>query len=200
MRADLIKTELVQGPAELPVTVAQVRRNVWEIHDPDATDDTFFGELLERATAHVETITGRKLVSQTWCGYLDTWPVGGSAIGLPFGRVTRITGFNWLGDDGVAHVLTERVDYAASLVGCFPAIVPLGSWPVGSLYVVDPIRIEFIAGFGPASAVPADLKHAILLLAAHWYRHREIVRVSNNITPVPKAFDDLVGPWRIMRV
>jgi len=200
MRSELTKTELIQGPTELPVTVAELRRNVWEIYDADAADDTYFGELLGRATAHVETITSRKLVSQTWCGYLDAWPIGTASIELPFGKATEVTGFSWLGDDAVNHVLTAGVDYATSLVGYFPKVVPVSSWPAGSLFVVDPIRIEFVAGFGPASAVPADLKHAILLLAAHWYRHRELVRVSNNITPVPRTFDDLVGPWRIMKV
>lgn len=200
MRSHLNNTELVQGPATLPATVAELRRNVWDIQDPDATDDTYFSELLGRATAHVETITGRKLVSQTWRGYLDFWPIGAGAIELPFGRATQVNSFKWLGEDGAEHTLTAGVDYVASLVGYFPKVVPVSSWPAGSLFVVDPIRIEFVAGFGAAAAVPADLRHAVLLLAAHWYRHREIVRISNNISPVSRTFDDLVGPWRLVRV
>ncbi|MGV0961863.1 MAG: head-tail connector protein [Limnohabitans sp.] len=192
--------ELVEGPAALPVTAAELRRNSWEIYEADATDDTFLTELLTRATAHVETITSRKLVSQTWRGYLDTWPIGGAPIELPFGRVTLITRFNWLGDDAIDHVMTASVDYIASLAGYFPKVVPVSAWPSGSLFVVDPIRIEFVAGFGAAAAVPNDLKQAILLLAAHWYKNREIARIGNIVSPHSHVFDALVGPWRIRGV
>jgi len=196
-----MNTELVTAPATLPVTVAELRRNVWEVYETDANSDTYFSELLERATAHVQTITGRKLVSQTWRGYLDTWPDAGGAIELPFGRVSSISRFAWLGDDAVDHILTASTDYIASLAGYWPKVVPVsGSWPAGALFVVDPIRIEFVAGFGVAAVVPADLKQAILLLAAHWYKNREIVRVGNMVSALPQAFDALVGPWRIRGV
>ena len=195
-----MNTELVEAPETLPVTAAELRRNSWEIYEADATDDTFLGELLTRATAHVETITSRKLVSQTWRGYLDAWPAGGAPIELPFGRVTEVTRFNWLGDDAIDHVMSESTDYIASLVGYFPKVVPVRSWPAGSLFVVDPIRIEFVAGFGTADKVPHDLKQAILLLAAHWYKNREIVRIGNIVSHLPQAFDALVGPWRIRGV
>ena len=194
--------ELVTGPETLPVTVEELRRNCWEIFEREAAgDDTFFEELLARATAHVETMTSRKLVSQTWRGYLDAWPQRGGVIELPFGRVTEITRFNWLGEDGVDHVMTASVDYVASLAGYFPKVVALGAWPSGSLFPVDPIRVEFVAGFGNAAAVPADLKQAILLCASAWYRNRESYRVSGYaVNPLPQAFDALIGPWRITGV
>lgn len=195
-----MNTELVEAPEEMPVQAAELRRNSWEIYEADVTDDTFLDELIVRATAHVETITSRKLISQTWRGYLDAWPASGGPIELPFGRVTSITRFNWLGDDAIDHVMSEPTEYVASLAGYFPKVVPVTSWPSGALFVVDPIRIEFVAGFGPASAVPADLKQAILLLAAHWYKNREIARIGNIVSPHPQAFDALVGPWRIRGV
>lgn len=195
-----MNTELVTAPGTLPVTVNELRRHVWEVYDRDSTDDTYFTELLTRATAHVETITSRKLVSQTWRGYLDEWPAQGAAIELPFGRVTSITRFNWLGDDAVDHIMTASTDYIASLAGYWPKVVPVAAWPSGGLFQVDPIRVEFVAGFGAAAAVPAEIKQAILMLAAHWYKNREIVRVGNIVSGLPRAFDALVGPWRIRGV
>lgn len=192
--------ELVTGPTSLPVDADAFRRHAWEVYDQDAEDDTYIDELLERATAHVETITSRKLVSQTWRAYLDAWPVNGASIELPFGRVLSVTRFNWLGDDAVDHTLVENTHYAVFVVGWFPKVVPIGGWPTGSLFVVDPIRIEFVAGFGAAAAVPADLKSAILILAAHWYKNREIVRVGNIVSKLPASFDALVAPWRIRGV
>jgi uncharacterized phiE125 gp8 family phage protein len=195
-----VNTDLVTAPSTLPVTVAELRRHVWEVYDRDATDDTYFTELLARATDHVETITSRKLVSQTWRGYLDAWPDGGAAIELPFGRVISITRFNWLGEDAVDHTMTASTHYIASLAGYWPKVVAVTAWPTGALFPVDPIRIEFVAGFGAAAVVPAGLKQAILMLAAHWYKNREIVRVGNIVSSLPHAFDHLVGPWRIRGV
>lgn len=195
-----MNTELVEAPGTLPVTAAEFRRQAWEIYDADASSDVYITELLGRATAHVETITSRKLVSQTWRAYLDEWPECSGAIELPFGRVTAISRFNWLGEDAVDHTMTANTDYIAALTGYFPKVVPVSSWPSVGLFQVDPIRIEFVAGFGAAAAVPVDLKHAILLLAAHWYKNREIVRVGNIVSSLPRAFDALVGPWRIRRV
>ena len=45
-------------------------------------------------------------------------------------------------------------------------------------------------------AAPADLKQAILMLAAHWYENREatIVGVSSNL--VPFGYQDLVVSHR----
>ena len=192
--------ELVIAPTSLPVDAEAFRRHAWEVYDQDAEDDTFIDELLERATAHVETITNRKLVSQTWRGYLDAWPCGNAPIELPFGRVSSVTRFNWLGADAVDHSLTENTHYAVSVVGWCPKVVPITAWPSGSLFVVDPIRIEFVAGFGSASAVPGDLKASILILAAHWYKNREIVRVGNIVNRLPTSFDALVAPWRIRHV
>lgn len=192
--------ELVTGPASLPVDAEAFRRHAWEVYDQDAEDDTYIDELLERATAHVETITSRKLVSQTWRGYLDSWPCGNAPIELPFGRVSAVTRFNWLGDDAVDHTLTENTNFAVSVVGWFPKVVPIDGWPTGSLFVVDPIRIEFVAGFGAASAVPSDIRSAILILAAHWYKNREIVRVGNIVSQLPTSFDALIAPWRIRGV
>ena len=192
--------ELVTAPTALPVDAEAFRRHAWEVYDQDAEDDTYLEELLERATAHVETITNRRLVSQTWRGYLDAWPSGNGPIGLPFGRVASVTRFNWMGDDAVDHTLVENTHYAVSVAGWFPKVVPIGGWPAGSLFVVDPIRVEFVAGFGAAAAVPADLKSAILILAAHWYKNREIVRIGNIVSPMPTSFDALVAPWRIRGV
>lgn len=195
-----MQLELVTAPTALPVDADAFRRHAWEVYEQDAEDDTYIEELLERATAHVETVTNRRLVSQTWRGYLDSWPASGGPIELPFGRVTAVTRFNWMDADAIDHTMTASTHYIAALHGWFPKLVPVTAWPTGSLFVVDPIRVEFTAGFGGAAAVPADLKTAILHLAAHWYKNREIVRVGNMVSPLPAVFDTLVAPWRIRNV
>lgn len=195
-----MQTDLVTAPTSFPVDADALRRHVWEVYDSEAEDDTFFEELIARATAHVETITSRRLVSQTWRAYLDAWPVANGPILLPFGKVTAVTRFNWLGEDAIDHTMVANTDYAVSVVGYWPKVWPISGWPYAPLFVVDPIRVEFTAGFGAAADVPADLKAAILILAAHWYKNREIVRVGNVVSSLPTSFDALVAPWKIRHV
>ena len=195
-----MQCELVTAPTSLPVDASAFRRHAFEVYEQDKEDDVFIDALLASATAHVETITSRKLVSQTWRGYLDAWPACGSPVTLPFGRVTSIIRFNWMGEDAVDHTMEIGVDYHASLKGYWPCVVPVASWPSNPLFAVDPIRVEFVAGFGSPAEVPADICRAILQLAAHWYKNREIVRVGNMVSTLPTVFDALIAPWRIRGV
>ena len=59
--------------------------------------------------------------------------------------------------------------------------------------------IEFDAGFGPAwSDVPADLRQAVLLLAAEFYEHRHDDGRSG--TGFPPGVGALIERWRQVRV
>lgn len=44
--------------------------------------------------------------------------------------------------------------------------------------------------------VPADLKEAVTMLAAHWYENREATLVGVSMVPVPLGFDDLIRSHR----
>jgi uncharacterized phiE125 gp8 family phage protein len=63
------------------------------------------------------------------------------------------------------------------------------------------IEIDFTAGFGASSAsVPAPLKHALLLLTAHWYEHRDPVEIGSPAARIPDAVSDLIQPFRKIRL
>lgn len=197
MRPELTKTELIQGPAELPISAAEIRTHLWTIY-PEKTTDEYLELLIKAATSHVETVTWRKLVAQKWRLYLDRWPVGG--IVLPFGSVVSVEMVKWLDGDGVDHTLVSGSDYLPAVVGPEPMVMPLGTgWPSGTLFDVDPIRVEFTAGFGGKDKVPDDIRQAIQLLAAHWYEVREAVVVGTTVRKVPFAVDALIGPWKVRR-
>lgn len=197
MRPDLTKTELIEGPAELPVTNDELRINLWEIY-PEKTTEAYLTMLIKAATNHVETITWRKLVAQKWRLYLDAWPAGG--ILLPFGSVRSIELVKWLDADGVDHELVDGNEYLPAVFGPEPMVLPVaGRWPFGELFDADSIRVEFTAGFGTADQVPEEIRQAICMLAAHWYATREAVIVGTTVRKVPLAFDDLIGPWKVRR-
>jgi uncharacterized phiE125 gp8 family phage protein len=58
-----------------------------------------------------------------------------------------------------------------------PAIIRASAnatWPT-TYDRLNAVAVEFVAGYGVASSVPQDAKHAIKLLAAHWYINGEAV-------------------------
>ena len=58
------------------------------------------------------------------------------------------------------------------------------------------IEIDITAGFGDAAAdVPEPLRHAIRLLAAHWYDNRGVVAAGARAT-VPSTVAALLVPYR----
>lgn len=188
------KTALLEAPATLPVTAAELRSHIWTLY-PD-TEDSQLEMYIKAATSHIETITWRRLVSQQWRLYLQDWPAYG--IALPFGSVRSLDAVRWLDDDGVDHELAVSDDYIPAIVGPDPMVIPVDdSWPAGTLFDVDAIRVDFTAGFGAAADVPADLRHAIMLLAAHWYEVREAVMVGTTVRKVPYAVDALIAPWKV---
>jgi uncharacterized phiE125 gp8 family phage protein len=48
--------------------------------------------------------------------------------------------------------------------------------------------------------VPAPLRHALLLLVAHWYEHRDPGEIGSDHARVPAAVSDLMQPFRKMRL
>jgi|LGVF01.2.fsa_nt_gb uncharacterized phiE125 gp8 family phage protein len=193
-----MKLERVTPPTATPVSIDDLLDHLWTVYDN--TKDAYLQKLLTGATNHVETVTGRKLVSQVWRGYLQAWPLSGEPIMLPYGRIVSVDEFNWLDVDGNDHTLTASTDYLPAVIGPEPQVIPITSWPSEALFIVDPIRIKFTAGFGTPAEVPDDLRHAISMLAAHWYENRESTITGTMISKVPMAFDSLVSPWRMRHV
>jgi uncharacterized phiE125 gp8 family phage protein len=59
------------------------------------------------------------------------------------------------------------------------------------------LEIDYVAGHGEdAAAVPADLKHACLVLVGYWFENRDAVIVAGSGSVVPAGFDRLVAPYR----
>lgn len=204
MNRERTKTQLLEGPTTggespvevLPVSADELRAHLWTIY-PEKTTDAYLSLLIKAATSHIETLTWRKLITQKWRLYLNQWPR--RCIYLPYGVVQSVEAVRWLDVDGVDHQL-DTDDYIAAVVGPEPMVLPAGgSWPSGQLFDAESIRVDFTCGFGDPADVPAEIRQAIQLLAAHWYETREAVIVGTTVRKVPFAVDALIDPWKIRR-
>ena len=150
---------LIAGPGEEPVSLAEARAFCRIEH---AEEDALMGALIAAARLHVESATGRALVTQSWRLVLNR--VHGLVVPLPVVPVASLIE----APDG-AVLQGDSVLLAAA---------------------VDALSIDYTAGYGAAEDVPQDLKHAVLLLVAYWYEHRD------GLTTAPAVFEQLIAGYR----
>ncbi len=59
------------------------------------------------------------------------------------------------------------------------------------------MKVTFVAGYGVASAVPASIKQAALLLAGQMYANRGDASVEGAERAMPEAAKRLLMPFRL---
>jgi uncharacterized phiE125 gp8 family phage protein len=180
---------LLAGPAEEPVSLADAK--AFLRLDSDA-EDALVTTLIAAARLHVEAVTARALVRQQWRLVLDAWPA--DAVSLPVTLLIELSAvrvFDIDDDDTeltLGQFLTEpgRVLVPATVDG------PVARARLG-------IEIDYVAGYGDAADVPADLKRAVLALVAHWFEHRDVAVVGAGGV-APAGFDRMIENYRLVRL
>jgi len=187
---------LLAGPAEEPVSLAEAK--AFLRLDADHYDGLVL-TLIAAARLHVESITGRALVTQSWRLVLDAWPED-RAVTLPVSplvSLTSVTAFDEQGDDQAVPLAQFEAPTAVT-----PArlILPRTIAGMPALRERFGIEIDYVAGFGAAIDVPSDLKRGVLALVAHWFEHRDAVLVAGSGAVIPPGFGQMISPYRQVRL
>lgn len=177
---------LLAGPAEEPVSLAETK--AFLRLDGDA-EDGLVTALIAAARLHVEATTGRALVRQSWRLVLDAWP---AEVRLPVVPVIEVTEARAFDEQDDEHELDIGGIQLAGDRLLLPAIAD--GMPV--LRARLGLELDYVAGFGDAADVPADLKQGLLALVAHWFEHRDAAVGA----VVPVGFDRLVSGYRQVRL
>lgn len=167
---------IVSAAAGEPVTLADAKVHIWVDH---SSDDSYIAECISAARAHVEARTATRLVTQTVSIRTDRWS---DMARLPIAPVQSVVSVSYTDSDGAAQTLSTDI-YEPRLEGLEPQLaLKYGqTWPTirpGSL-----ITINAIVGYGAAGAQPKEVLHAIRILVADMYGHRE----SYSMTPMVRA-------------
>lgn len=185
---------LFQGPTLEPVTVQEATD--WARITNSSEDDLVEG-LIRSARAHVEQLTGRALLTQTWDLYLDCFP---EQIDVPRPPLQAVTYIKYTDANGTLQTLASS-EYTVDAKAEPGRIVPAygKSWP-GTRYEPNAVQVRFVAGYGPeASDVDAkapELRQAIGVLVATMYEQRE-TNTDQLVTDVPEAFTQLIAQHRM---
>ncbi len=138
-------------------------------------EDDLLTDIITAAREHVEDITRRALLTQTWDYYLDEWP-DKDFIKLPFGNLQSVTSVSWKDTDGTETTLTVTTDYLVETngEGIGRIVLPYGeSWPTETLYPSNPIKIRFVCGWTTAAGIPSKIRTAVKMICADMFENRE---------------------------
>jgi uncharacterized phiE125 gp8 family phage protein len=187
-----MKLELITAPAAEPITLEEAKNHMRVEVD---TDDTIITNFIMTARRYCEKIQGRFYVTQTWDWFLDQFPE--YPFDLPYPPLQSITHIKYYDKDGTEFTFSSA-KYQVDVKG-FQGRITLvfnESWPSVSLKPINGVVIRFVAGYGAASAVPAEIKTAIKILIAHWYENRQITDVLKQ-EQIPLSAHDLLQVDRV---
>ncbi|MER9911698.1 head-tail connector protein [Mesorhizobium sp. M0050] len=196
---------LVTAPAEPAVTLDEAKRHTRIDHNDD---DGYIASLVDTAISLIDGASGwlgRALVTQTWDYALDMFPrrCAGDVrrylpIVIPLAPTATVSTVTYTAQDGTDTSLTDFRTF--NVAASQPAyIVPAidGSWPIAKCEP-EAVRIRFIGGYGNATKVPSNIRHAILLMVGHWYEHRED-SAAMTLNSIPLDAKRLLTPIRNWR-
>jgi uncharacterized phiE125 gp8 family phage protein len=181
---------LLTPPSVEPWTIAEAKAFLRVEH---GDDDTIIAALIAAARGHVEALTRRALLTQSWRFVLDAWPANGR-IDLRMGPLRGVIAarvYDTANNASTIDVETFVVDTAADLIAspCWALPAP-GRATAG-------IELDLQLGYGANAAdVPEALRHAVRMLAAHWYENRGLA-AAGTVAVLPAGVDALIAPYRV---
>ena len=176
------------------------------VYDADTTEDDLLTSLIQAAREHVENITRRALLTQTWYAYLDEFPADLDFIRLPYGNLASVASIKYKNSAGTETTMTVNTDYLVETNGedCGRIVLPYGvSWQSATLWPSNPITIEFTCGWTAAASIKASIIAALKLILADLWTNREgaVLRLRPGVqtyqaNPAVKALlASAVLPW-----
>ncbi|SHI84557.1 phage conserved hypothetical protein, phiE125 gp8 family [Shimia gijangensis] len=162
----------------------------------DDVQDSVLESFLRAAMAAIEARTGKALIEREFSWSLGFWR-DDQGQGLPVAPVSSLQSVTLVDRQGDSAVVAPSA-YRLSPDQQRPALRPVGSC-LPSIPNEGQVVIHFWAGFGPEwSDVPADLKQAVLLLAAHYYEYRDDTALSGGCMPF--GVTSLIERYRPLRI
>lgn len=193
--------KLITPPAEEPVSVAEAK--AWCRVD-GSDEDPVFTRLISAARSHCEHLTDRAFVTQTLQLTLREWPDDEEDAGLITLLRPPVQSVSWIKymDEAGVQQTWGTSEYQLNL-DADPAVIaraPNKSWPAVQDGLLAPIQVQYIAGYGAATAVPPAAKQMILLLVSHWYENREAVLTGTISKEVELAVRSLASQLWVGRL
>jgi uncharacterized phiE125 gp8 family phage protein len=183
---------IATAPTIEPVSLVEAKAH---LHYDASDQDDRITALIAVARAACEAETNRAFLTQTWTLTLQDFP---GVITVPHPPLQSVTSIVYKDDNGSSQTLAAT-EYQTDLVSEPGRIAPARncSWPSTDSETLDPVTITYVAGWTAAASVPNEIKHAIKLLAGHWFEHLEAVTMEGTPNTLPFAVSMLLTHWKV---
>jgi len=167
---------------------------------PYSTEDTDLSGFIITARSEVEKLCG-PLITQTWEQYEKDWP-SGDRLSIGKNRLLTVESIIYTDEDSVEATLAAA-SYLVDIIDTYKPGVVLKDdydWPTANLLKLNPIKITFTAGFGPAATdIPEPIKSWMKVFIGMLYYNRELAWVSNVSQALIEInrFDGLLTDYRV---
>ncbi|HUU35192.1 MAG TPA: head-tail connector protein [Vicinamibacterales bacterium] len=183
------------APTVEPVSVVEAKEH---LRVDGGDEDDYIGALITAAREWAETFTRRQFLQATYILHLDSFP---GQIVLPRPPLISVTTVEYVDTAGTTREFSSA-NYD-QLKDTLPGRIVLGygqSWPSTRAHA-QAVIVTYKAGYGTAASdVPMPIRHAVKMLAAHWFENREQTIVGISISRVPVAAEALLWPYRVLEV
>ena len=182
--------ELITPPDVLPISVGFAKKHMRVEH---SDDDALIARLINVAVNFVDVsgALGKAMITQTWGEWLAPNP---SIVYLSLGPVQSVSAIKYYDTDNALQTATLSNFHVLGTSGRTLVSPKTGySWPT-TFQRDDAIKIEYMIGYGNAPTdIPETVRHALLMLVAHYYENRENELVGVTSKALPFGFNDLIG-------
>ena len=185
-------------PASEPITTAEAKAH---LRVDFSDEDTYIDTLIATAREYCEAYCNRVFITQTWIQEEDVFT---NPIKLKINKVASLTSLKYYDTNDSQQTLTDnsanfQKDFNSDVAKIYEGTT--NAFPNISTSVINPIEITYVCGYGDASDVPSDIKHAIKLMVAHLYEnrdmvHRPIASMPFDV-PMPSSVRNLLNRYRV---
>jgi|DEB0MinimDraft_6_1074348.scaffolds.fasta_scaffold53767_2 uncharacterized phiE125 gp8 family phage protein len=198
-------TQLTQATYQ-PVSLRQVHQHLRLFTEyGQHPDDDLIELYISAATGAAEDYLQRYLAQRTLRLKRDDFPTenqdGVTIITLPVYPVLSVDSINYVDLAGATQTLTGYEVDSDSIPARIRVLEPPDVKEGLSGLTIN-VTVGYASGDSPATAdlIPAQIKQAILLMVGQMYEHRENVVVGTIATELPKTFEYLLHPHRVIGV
>ncbi len=180
--------------AKLPIREFGAHLKLGSGFADDGSEDAVLEVCLRAAMAAIEARIGKVLLSRKFGWRLTRW-IESRAQGLPVAPVSAINDVT-LFDAGGTGTVVDGAAYRLVPDAVRPKLVATGA-VLPAIPRDGSVGIGFEAGFGTWAKVPADLRQAMLLLAASYYENRD---GEGRVNGMPFGVMALLESHRAIRI
>lgn len=190
-----MRTRLITKPTELAISLAEAKAQCRVTH---SAEDALITSLIKAVTDRCEHVIGRAIMPQTWELVLDAFPTN-EDIELLHPPIQSITSVKYIDALTANETTLANTQYSLDKDSEPGWLMPAYgvTWP-STLPVANAVRIQYLAGYINADAVPDCIKQWMLLTVATYYSNRESVVVGSIIQSFDNAtYDGLLDRARV---